>query len=575
MNLPPTSPRSAAAILADILAIENPIRGSLTITHRPSKNGTTKTHYHLQKSVNGKNVTTYIPPEKAEEVQKGIEQHKKLRALMDELDASGLQTALHGQTNADDVKKKAQVLLLCQTFSLHIAQTLTNALDTMTREGLGPVTNLENQLHDQAKELCRQAMELVLNDPAVPVPGDAPQEGEVYAGTHEREVVSLFGMIRLRLRKYFYQPLNKRDNPKNPNCKKHRKHRRKKGQKAGRFPVDDALRLIGGCTPALAMRALEYAAEHPYDKAARLFGQAYTDALTPDLLKALTRTVSPKAWEFLCHSVREAARDVECAVILADGTGMPMRPEELYGVKGRGPSGEAKTHEAKIGAFFEMKPVPGDRAASERLPDSTTYVASLERKDGFSPLLRGESLRLWPRPPKILLFIADGSPWLWDIRRACFPKAVEILDFFHASEHLKPLLELAGHEGEAWTKTRELWKEWLLEGRVDKLIQTCEALAAGATPEKAKLWDKALHYYRENKGRMKYNEYTAAGWFIGSGVVESACKQLVGNRFKQPGMRWSRAGADAVLPLRTLLMSGRYEKFWDFMEKNGKNKAAA
>jgi hypothetical protein len=252
-----------------------------------------------------------------------------------------------------------------------------------------------------------------------------------------------------------------------------------------------------------------------------------------------------------------------------------MRPEDLLGVKGRGPDGQARTREAKIGAIFEMTCAPGSRAACERLPDSTSYVASLARKEAFGGILLGECRRRFPRPPKTLLFIADGSPWLWDIRRVCFPNAHEILDFFHAAEHLKPLLELAGLEAEAWTKRYEAWKEMLLAGRVDKVIGACEALAAGAAPAKAQEWEKALHYYRRNACRMKYDEYVAKGWFIGSGVVESACKQLVGNRFKQPGMRWSRAGADALLPLRTLLMSGRYETFWDFMPENRKNKAAA
>jgi hypothetical protein len=74
---------------------------------------------------------------------------------------------------------------------------------------------------------------------------------------------------------------------------------------------------------------------------------------------------------------------------------------------------------------------------------------------------------------------------------------------------------------------------------------------------------------------MKYDEYVAAGWFVGSGVVESACRSMVGSRFKQPGMFWSRAGADALLPLRTLIMSGRYEAFWSCLQKNNKKKIAA
>jgi hypothetical protein len=471
-------------------------------------------------------------------------------------------------------KKKAKALLLCQTFSFQIAQTITAAVETMTREGLGSTVDLEARLHDQAAELCRKAMELVLNEPEIPVPENAPREGETYAGTRERDVLTLFGWVTVRNRKYFYAPTGKRGHPKNPKCKKHRKHRRRP-RKQGRFPVDDALGLLGSCTPALAMRALEYAADHPYEKASALFAKAYTKDLTPDILKALARDVSEKAWNFLRVSTHEPARDVPCAVVLADGKGIPMRPGELEGIKGRGPEGRARTREAKVGAVFEMNPVPGHRELSERLPDSTTYVATLDRKDDFASPLRWEFMRRFPLPPKVVLFIADGAPYLWDIRRTCFPNAVEILDFFHAAEHLKPLLELAGLEGAEWKKAFELWKGWLLAGRVDAVVSACEALAVGAAPAKAESWRKALHYYRENRGRMKYDEYTAKGWFIGSGVVESACKTLVGSRFSQPGMLWSRVGADALLPIRTLLSSKRYDKFWKFVVENCKKGIAA
>jgi uncharacterized surface protein with fasciclin (FAS1) repeats len=106
MNLSTTRPRATQAIFADILAIENPIRGSLTKVMRPLKNGTAYPHYHLQKWEKGKNVTQHIPIEKVEEVQKGIEQHKKLRELFEELENAGLFCTLNGMPG--DVKKNSK-----------------------------------------------------------------------------------------------------------------------------------------------------------------------------------------------------------------------------------------------------------------------------------------------------------------------------------------------------------------------------------------------------------------------------------------------------------------------------------
>ena len=108
MNLPPNSPRAKMAIIADILAIDNPIAGTLTTTFRTLKDGSKQPHYHLQKSRKGKNITTYIPPEKVERVKQGIEQYKKLKALNDELEQAGLNNVLNspGETGSEDVKKK-------------------------------------------------------------------------------------------------------------------------------------------------------------------------------------------------------------------------------------------------------------------------------------------------------------------------------------------------------------------------------------------------------------------------------------------------------------------------------------
>ena len=111
MNLHPNRPRAKKAILADILAIDNPIAGTLTTTIRTLKNGTSSPHYHLQLWKNGKNHTTYVPTDKVEQVKQGIEQHKKLRALAEELEQAGVQAVLLGKPEAasgdDDVKKKS------------------------------------------------------------------------------------------------------------------------------------------------------------------------------------------------------------------------------------------------------------------------------------------------------------------------------------------------------------------------------------------------------------------------------------------------------------------------------------
>ena len=220
-----------------------------------------------------------------------------------------------------------------------------------------------------------------------------------------------------------------------------------------------------------------------------------------------------------------------------------------------------------------MTPAPGKSAA--RTPNSTTYIATLQRKDDFADLLRGEYNRRFPQPPGVTLFISDGAKWLREIRRTHFPRAVEIPDYYHACEHLVPLLDLGGFGGKERKDTFRKWRRWLKEGKAGRVMEACEALARGADADKAKAWDKALGYYRDNLGRMKYGEYLKKGWFIGSGVVEGACKTLVCMRFKQAGMRWSLKGANALLPFRTAYLSGRYDALWEHMLRQRKLLGAA
>ena len=424
----------------------------------------------------------------------------------------------------------------------------------MRREGPGAARELEEELHGKSAGMCREVVGLLFNAGGASVPDDFARDGESPAGTRGRDVLTLFGRVRVEGRSYYRNP----------------------GKKTGRFPADDAFGLVGGCTPALAKRALEHALKEPYAAAAESFGKAHTRELTADVLKQLARAVADDAGHFAREGAPDApgARPVPCAVVMGDGTGMPMRPEELAGVKGKALDGTARTREAKVGAVFEMTPAPGDPAARARVPGSTTYTATLERKEDFARGLRAEFDRRFAVPPEATLFIGDGAKWLWDIQRTRFPFAVGILDFYHAAEHLAPLLDLAGLQGGERKATRKKWKRWLIEGNAEKLVSACENLAQSAAPGKAQEWRKALQYYRDNLRRMRYDEYLAKGWFIGSGVVEGACKTLICERFKRSGMRWSRAGADALLPLRTACISGRYDELWKFILERRKKMAA-
>lgn len=169
---------------------------------------------------------------------------------------------------------------------------------------------------------------------------------------------------------------------------------------------------------------------------------------------------------------------------------------------------------------------------------------------------------LLPAPIRKLpvVFVADGGPW-WEWLKVHFPKAVGVLDIFHAGEHLTKVAGLLF--GESSEKTR-LWRahirEWLkIEGRLEELVEELRqaALLAGgdASSEKQAEFRRLLAYLEEHRGHMRYWEYEAQGMPLGSGGIESAIDQVLTTRLKGPGMKWILAHADNMLCLRAAALS--------------------
>lgn len=381
-------------------------------------------------------------------------------------------------------------------------------------------------------------MEFILSIKGAEIPDNKASKGEYYAGKRPKTIKTLFGDIRCEGRDYYY------DSKK----------------KTGRYPFDNALGLINGSTPALVARALKCAVKDPYSEAASDFESSMVRHMSADILMTYPRALVDLAKRFTGEALSPDKQTPECACVLADGTGLPLRRSDLRGVKGKGGDGKAKTREAKVGAIFTTHPNPDAPDERMRDSDSTTYMATIDRKDSFANQLRREFDRRFIAPPKLTLFIGDGAPWLWSIRRTHFPFAVEILDFFHATEHLEPILDLAGYKGKEKKRLFKKWRKWLKLGKVEELIRVADELVG-----KTRKGKKAIGYFKKNKSRMKYNEYLANGWFIGSGVVESACKTVLGKRFKQSGMIWSKKGLKALLQFRIAYMSGRYEELWRYL----------
>jgi len=222
--------------------------------------------------------------------------------------------------------------------------------------------------------------------------------------------------------------------------------------------------------------------------------------------------------------------------------------------------------EVKIGSVFEVgRRVVRDEDTGEPVvvgeAKETSYVAHLGGPEAFGELLWAEARgRGWLRSRDSQV-IGDGAAWVWNLAGLHFGDSLQLVDWYHALEHLGAAARLVCGEG---TVQAQRWlrgsKERLYQGHAAAIAQELWQ-AAEEGGEQAEVLRREAGYFRHNQHRMNYLEMREEEWLIGSGVVESAAKQLKG-RLAGPGMMWSRPGVEHMLPITTAIMSNRFDELW-------------
>lgn len=255
-----------------------------------------------------------------------------------------------------------------------------------------------------------------------------------------------------------------------------------------------------------------------------------------------------------------SASPIETLYITIDGTGVPTVPRETAGRPGKGPDGRARTREAKLGCLFTTSRLDDD-GRPVRDPGSMSYVAVIESAERFGELLYAEAVRRGVDRAARVVVIGDGARWIWNLAGEHFPGAVGIVDLYHAREHLHEIARLALPDDRAWLDAR---LAELDAGAIEALLAALAGLHAtdGVADRLAEL----TGYFANNRERMRYGRFRTLGLFLGSGVVEAACKTLVGGRLKQSGMRWTVRGAESIISLRCAEASGRWDEVWKWLQ---------
>jgi hypothetical protein len=248
-----------------------------------------------------------------------------------------------------------------------------------------------------------------------------------------------------------------------------------------------------------------------------------------------------------------------------DGTQVFVVKFETEGRAGRTPRQPARTRECKLGCVFTQTGVD-DQGRPVRDEGSTTYVGAIETAEEFGLRIYTEAWnRGWDRA-SIKVVMGDGSHWIWNIADRHFPGAIQIVDLYHAREHLWDLARKLYPADECaqkrWVRPK---LHWLDKGQIEKLAAALRK-PANSKPNPDELV-KAIRieaeYFEGNQDRMRYPEFRQKNLFVGSGVIEAGCKTVIGSRLKHSGMFWTVRGANSIIALRCCCISRKFEDYWE------------
>ena len=219
--------------------------------------------------------------------------------------------------------------------------------------------------------------------------------------------------------------------------------------------------------------------------------------------------------------------------------------------------------EVKVAALYETEAVAQTDGTTVVRAVNITYVVSFEDAPTFARYVYLEAARRGLEQAEEVIVLGDGAEWIWNrIARFC-DRPVEIVDFYHASEHVWHVGQALYGEG---TEATEEWVTLRLDALLQEgpasLLSSLWAATGQASADARDILRREINYFSKHKERMRYPALKEAGYHIGSGSVESACKRIIGARLKQAGMIWTPEGAEAMAQLRATILSERWDEFW-------------
>lgn len=321
----------------------------------------------------------------------------------------------------------------------------------------------------------------------------------------------------------------------------------------GRLPWDEAQGLGERVwSPGVKALVTEICASLPYGEATALLERAAGLRLEESSAQEIVREVGERLRE-----ADEAQIAAHCERYDPDAIGTEAAPQRLYvSMDAAKAHTGGEWHDIKVGALYagERDAEGIDRARTVR------YVARQERSETFGRRVYVEALKVGLERAERVIVLGDGAEWIWNEAQMHFPGCVEILDYYHACQHIWQLAHVLYGEGNVvgrrWAKEH---CATLKRKGPDSLIRALRRRTP-RTPEQREAIRLKLQYFNGHRHRMRYPQFRKQGLMIGSGPVEAGCKVVVGQRLKQAGMRWTVGGADAVLAVRAAVLNKQHAR---------------
>ena len=405
----------------------------------------------------------------------------------------------------------------------------------------------EEVVEETVREVGRQLLEALVEQLRGGHQGqwheDSQGQRRKFKDYRERTVRTRLGAIRIRRAKY-----------ESPEATPY-----------GLCPLDALLGLRNSCSEGLEELIALTAGEMTYAHTVEFLGKVLRVEMSPTKVQEVAGRWGQRAGEQRRQRWPQETLSDRMAVAV-DAACLRTSQRRRKRKNSRKQHFQEQWREAKIGVLYGLN-------RRGRSPDrQRRYVATLGDRDAFAAALWDRIVQAGADRAKLVVWLGDGAAWIWALKDEMLPHAVEILDFVHARLHLTEVADAVYGKG----KRRQRWlhQQWdrLRHSRVHEVIAELHRLAhtLGRPTKRTrdddprKIVARNLGYFETNSGRMDYERYRRCGYPIASGVVESACKQLVSHRLKlTAAMSWSEPQAESILQLRALNRSRQWDSFWN------------